>query len=132
MNDKGYAVIAENYEPVRNIIVDVINYVYKGEIKGFPDGEGALDFCLKHPDDVRLLLTEWEMPESIGGRGLIEGLRDKDITSIYPDRIIIASSNIIWEGGKINKEYGIKHLIVKPIDINKKLIPAVKKVLELE
>lgn len=131
MNDKGYAVIAEDCEPVRNIIGRVINSVYKGEVEAFPNGEKALDFCLKHPDDVSLLLTEWYMPgENIGGEDIVKGLMDENVTSIYPDRIIIASDYFIGKESEVRKKYGIKHVIEKPFSINDELIPAVKKVLE--
>jgi len=59
----------------------------EGQTEACANGKESLEFCLKNPLTVQLLITDWNMPE-MGGEELILGLKEKG-HPLYENKKII-------------------------------------------
>ncbi|MBN2042658.1 MAG: response regulator [Candidatus Aenigmarchaeota archaeon] len=85
-----YAVIADDVDTIANLggrYLQAFKLFEKGQTEACENGKEALDFCLKNPLTVQLLITDWNMPV-MGGEGLIMGLK-KEGHPIYEKKKII-------------------------------------------
>ena len=108
-NDKKVLVV-DDFEPMREIISEILKKMGYSQIHQAEDGAEALDFLEGHPD-VTLVISDWNMPK-MTGLELLKNVRNTDTLKDIPFLMVTseAESQFIVQAA----QYGANQFLVKP------------------
>ena len=109
-NSDKKVLVVDDFEPMREIITEILNRMGYSSIHHAEDGVKALAFLEGNPDTY-LVISDWNMPK-MNGLDLLKNLRNTDQLKDIPFLMVTseADSKCIVEAA----QFGANQFLVKP------------------
>ncbi len=86
-------IVADDDENARDTVIEFLHKFGFKNVLGFKDGKAALEYLQDNPDEVQLIVSDWEMPE-LNGLDFLQKIKSDPVLEKIPFLMITSQDSM--------------------------------------